>query len=237
VESALSVKGLRKSYGSHQVLKGIDLEVVKGSIIGLLGHNGEGKSTTIECILGTRKPDAGEIHLLGKDPRDDRKELFQKVGVQFQQSAYEGRIKVKEVCQITHSLYNHSTNWPDLLSEFGLAAKANAYVADLSGGQQQKLSIILAVMNNPEFVFFDELTTGLDPKARRDIWKYIHSLKDRGITIFLTSHYMDEVENLCDNVALLKDGHIYSSGTVDELITQSGKRNMDEAYLHFLGEE
>jgi len=237
VESALSVKGLRKSYGSHQVLKGIDLEVAKGTIFGLLGHNGEGKSTTIECILGTRKPDSGSILLLGQDPQYDRKTLFQKVGVQFQQSAYENRIKVKEVCQITHSLYGHPANWQDMLSEFGLAAKANAYVANLSGGQQQKLSIILAVMQNPEFVFFDELTTGLDPKARRDIWKYIHSLKDHGITVFLTSHYMDEVENLCDKVALLKDGHIYLTGTVDELIAQSGKRNMDEAYLHFLGEE
>ncbi len=233
----ISVSNLTKSYGQVKAVQGISFEVERGTIYGLLGHNGAGKSTTIDCLLGTKKADIGKISILSQDPSQNRKQLFEKVGVQFQNPAYQYRIKVREICEIKHSLYKHANDWRVMLKEFGLSEKENAYVSDLSGGQQQKLFILLAVMQNPELVFLDELTTGLDPKARREVWKYIHGLKQKGTTIFLTSHYMDEVENLCDIVTILKEGKILVTGTVAEVITKSGKSNMDEAFLHFTGDE
>lgn len=237
MKSVISVKQLKKFYGNKTAVDGISLEVEEGSIFGLLGHNGAGKSTTIECILGTKGFEEGEVTILSQNPSGNRKQLFQRVGVQFQNAAYQYKIKVKEICEINHSLYQRSSDWKEMLADFGLADKMNAFVADLSGGEQQKLYIILAVMHNPELVFLDELTTGLDPKARRDVWKYIHGLKAKGTTIFLTSHYMDEVENLCDRIAILKDGKILIHGTVREVIAKSGKSNMDEAFLYFAEEE
>ena len=233
MENIISVKGLKKSYGDKVVLNGISFEVTRGSIFGLLGHNGAGKSTTIECILGTRAFEQGKITVFSQKLAKNRKQLFQKIGVQFQNTAYQHKIKVKEMCEINHSLYKNSSDWKIMMQEFGLLDKANSYVANLSGGEQQKLYIILAIMHNPELVFLDELTTGLDPKARRDMWKYIHELKKRGTTIFLTSHYMDEVENLCDKIMILHKGAALISGTVKEVIKKSGKPNLDEAFLYF----
>ena len=237
MQTVIQVKNLKKSYGNFQALNGISFDVEKGTIYSLLGHNGAGKSTTIECILGTKIIDSGEVTVLSQSPLKTRKQLFQKIGVQFQNSAYQDRIKVKEICEINHSLYKKATDWKVMLNKFGLMDKMNAFVAELSGGERQKLYIILAVMHNPEVVFLDELTTGLDPKARREVWKYIHTLRDQGVTIFLTSHYMDEVENLCDKISILKKGEILISGTVQEVISKSGKANMDEAFLYFAEEE
>ena len=237
MENIISVAGLKKSYGDRVILDGISFNVEQGSVFGLLGHNGAGKSTTIECILGTKDFEKGKITVLSQDPKTNRKQLFQKIGVQFQNTAYQLKIKVKEICEINHSLYKSSSDWRHMLKEFDLADKSNSFVANLSGGEQQKLCIILAVMHNPQLVFLDELTTGLDPKARRDVWKYIHKLKERGTTIFLTSHFMDEVENLCDKITILKHGKILIGGTVQEVIAASGKHNMDEAFLHFAEEE
>lgn len=237
MENIVSVKQLKKSYGNITAVDGITFDVEKGSIFGLLGHNGAGKSTTIECVLGTKSFEQGEITVFSQNPMKNRRHLFQRVGVQFQNAAYQYKIKVKEICEINHSLYKKPSDWKAMLEEFGLADKINSFVADLSGGEQQKLYIILAVMHNPELVFLDELTTGLDPKVRRDVWKYIHGLKTKGTTIFLTSHYMDEVENLCDKIAILKHGKILIDGTVSEVIAKSGQSNMDEAFLHFAEEE
>lgn len=234
MENIISVTGLEKSYGSKVVLEGISFDVEQGSVFGLLGHNGVGKSTTIECLLGIKPFENGEVTVLGQDPRMNRKQLFQKVGVQFQNTAYQPKIKVKEVCEINHSLYENPSDWQTMLEDFGLAAKANSLVSNLSGGEQQKLCIILAIMHNPQLVFLDELTTGLDPKARRDVWAYIQRLKEDGTTILLTSHYMDEVEKLCDKIAILQEGNILISGTVAEIVTASGKCNMDEAFLYFV---
>lgn len=237
MDKAVSVRGLTKSYGNITAVDDITFDVEKGCIFGLLGHNGAGKSTTIECILGTKAFEQGDVTVLSQNPTQNRKQLFQKIGVQFQNAAYQYKIKVKEICEINHSLYKMTSDWKSMLEEFGLENKINSFVADLSGGEQQKLYIILAVMHNPELVFLDELTTGLDPKARRDVWKYIHGLKAKGTTIFLTSHYMDEVENLCDQVAILKHGKILVSSTVNEIIAQSGQSNMNEAFLYFAEEE
>ena len=234
---AIMVKELSKSYGNKLAVDNISFQVESGTIYGLLGHNGAGKSTTIECLLGTKSYDHGEIEILTRNHSGNRRELFKEIGVQFQECAYQNKIKVKEICEINHSFYKVANDWREMLKEFGLGDKENSFVASLSGGERQKLFIILAVMHNPKLVFLDELTTGLDPKARRDVWKYIQVLKEKGVTIFLTSHFMDEVEFLCDYISILKKGKILISGTVNEVIEAAGTKNMDEAFLHYVEEE
>ncbi|MBP1044455.1 ABC transporter ATP-binding protein [Vagococcus sp. BWB3-3] len=234
---AISVQELVKSFDKVMAVDHLSFTVPKGTIFGLLGHNGAGKSTTIDCLLGTQAYQSGHVSILGEDPIKVRKKLFQKVGVQFQETAFQSQLKVKEICQITHSLYERPRDWQKALETFGLADKKQAFVSTLSGGEKQKLCILLAVMGNPEVIFLDELTTGLDPKARREVWRYLHLLKEQGVTIFLTSHFMDEVENLCDQILILKEGKTIARGTVQEVIEASGQKNMDEAFLYLMGEE
>jgi len=186
MESILTVNGLRKSYGNFTAVDNLSFEVKKGEIFGLLGHNGAGKSTSIECILGVKAPDSGAIKILGMSSVKDRKKLFEKVGVQFQESNYQTKIKVDEICEVTSSLYKNPVDWRKLIVTFGLSGKEKSLVYDLSGGERQRLSVLLALIPNPELVFLDELTTGVDAKARRDIWKYLKMLKDNGLTIVLT---------------------------------------------------
>ena len=236
MEAAISVHNLQKYYGAKIAVDGISFDVEKGTIFGLLGHNGAGKSTTLECILGTKSFEKGSVLLLGQSPHQNRKALFQRVGVQFQNAAYPNKIRVGEICEICASLYQNAADWKSLLEEFGLADKLKAPVDSLSGGERQKLDILLAVMHRPEAVFLDELTTGLDPMARRNVWQYIRGLKDSGVTVLLTSHYMDEVEQLCDKVAILSHGRIMVSGTVKQVISQSGASNMDDAFITFAKE-
>lgn len=235
--AALSVKSLRKMYNGIPAVDGLDLEVAEGEVFGLLGHNGAGKSTAIECMLGIREPDAGTVTLLGLNPALDRKTLFAKVGVQFQDSHYPEKIKVGEMCELTHALYPDPADWQELLDVFGLAPMRNRLVSQLSGGERQKLSVLLSLMPNPRLVFLDELTTGLDPKARREIWSRLQALKSEGLTIVLTSHYMDEVETLCDRICLLKQGRPLITGTVQTVIGCSPYQELEEAYLWFMGEE
>lgn len=232
----LEVSNLTKKYGDFTAVNNLSLKVSRGEIFGLLGHNGAGKSTTSECILGTKKFEGGKISLLQMNPAKDRKKLFQKVGVQFQESNYQDKIKVKEICEMTGALYANPTNYEDILKEFKLYDKRNNFVSDLSGGQKQKLSVLLALIPNPEIVFLDELTTGLDVKARRDIWGYLKKLKSKGISIFLTSHYMDEVEYLCDRICILKQGNMVICDTVKNVIESSGKERLEDAYLYYTGE-
>ncbi len=198
----IKVHNLYKSYGNVQVLEDVSLTVKKGEVFGLLGANGAGKSTTIECILGTKNFDDGQVSILGMNPKKERKRLFQKVGVQFQESNYQDKITVKELCEITEVLYKNPLDCNKLLEEFHLQDKVKNLVSELSGGEKQRLFIILALIPNPEVVFLDELTTGLDVKARRDVWKCLLNLKKQGLTIFLTSHFMDEVEVLCDKICI-----------------------------------
>jgi ABC-2 type transport system ATP-binding protein len=234
---AIEVKDLVKTFGEKRAVDKLSFTVEKGTIFGLLGHNGAGKSTTIDCLLGTQKYDSANVTLLGKDPRKERKKLFQYVGVQFQEAAFQNQLKVKEICEITHSLYEKPIDWVKTLDEFGLSAKINSFLATLSGGEKQKLCIILAIMGNPEIIFLDELTTGLDPKARREVWRYLLMLKEKGVTIFLTSHYMDEVETLCDQILVLKNGREVASGTVTDIVLESKKDTLEEAFLTLIGEE
>jgi len=237
MQTALSVKMLSKSYKGVDAVCSLSFEVNKGEVFGLLGHNGAGKTTTMECILGTKRMDDGCVKLLGMNPKKDRKRLFEKVGVQFQQSSYPDKIKVCEICDLTASLYKDATDWRSLLDAFGLKSKSKVSVSALSGGERQKLSVLLALIPNPEFVFLDELTTGLDAKARRDVWNYLIDLKGRGMTTLLTSHYMDEVELLCDRVCILKDGKVVILDSVKNIIDKSPYDNLEEAYLWYVGEE
>lgn len=237
MEYAIRVKGLTKTYGPNIVLKDFDLTVKKGEIVGLLGHNGAGKSTALECMLGIRKPDAGEAIIEGRNPVLERKEMFQRVGVQFQETSFPDKIRVGEACRLAYSLYRNPRDWSELLKIFGLDGMVNRLVAELSGGERQRLSVLIALIPRPDLVFLDELTTGLDPAARVSVWKYLQELKRQGISILLTSHFMDEVEALCDRVCILQKGAILVEGTLDEVVSGSGCRNMAEAYLWYTGRE
>lgn len=233
----ISVKQLSKSYGGLTAVQGLDLSVTQGTVFGLLGANGAGKSTTIECMLGTRKFDAGTVSILGMNPLLQRKRLFENVGVQLQEANYQDKVTVAELCEVTQSLYRNAADYGELLKQFGIFDKAKSMVGELSGGQRQKLFIVLALIPQPKVVFLDELTTGLDAKARREVWKILSDLKEKGLTIFLTSHFMDEVEALCDTICILKKGKAVFYGTVEEAIAGSPYDKFEDAYLWYSDEE
>lgn len=237
MKEVIKVEQLSKSYGKNTVLMNLNLSVKAGTVWGLLGANGAGKSTSIECILGTKKSDAGSVTILGMNPWSDRKRLFQKVGVQFQEANYQREIKVNELCEETASIYEKPADWYQLLKQFGIEGKEKSAVKELSGGERQRLFIILALIPNPEIVFLDELTTGLDAKARRDVWKILEELKKNGLTIILTSHFMDEVEALCDEICILKKGKMVFYGSVEEAIKTSPYDRFEDAYLWYSDEE
>lgn len=235
--NAIVVKDLTKKYGDHVAVDDLSFRVRKGEVFGLLGANGAGKSSTIECILGTRKMDHGEVIILEMNPIKERTKVFERVGVQFQESKYQEQIRVEELCENTASVYRKPQSYENLLTDFGIADKKKTLVKDLSGGERQRLFIVLALIPNPELVFLDELTTGLDARARRDVWNILLKLKKQGLSILLTSHYMDEVEALCDEILILKKGKTVFHGTVEEAKNQSEKSQFEDAYLWFTDEE
>lgn len=237
MQEIIKVEHLTKSYGSLLAVNNVSFSINRGMVFGLLGANGAGKSTTIECMLGTKKADSGLVSILGMHPITSRKVLFEKVGVQFQETNYQEQITVAELCEVTSSLYQDSADPLELLTKFGIGDKVKSYVKDLSGGQKQRLFIVLALIPKPEVVFLDELTTGLDAKARRGVWKILLDLKENGLTILLTSHFMDEVEALCDRICILKKGEIVFHGTVSEAIQSSPCANFEDAYLWYSDEE
>ena len=237
MSEAISVKGLTKSYHGKTVLNHLDLSVRTGTVFGLLGANGAGKSTAIECMLGSRNADSGEVFLLGRDPKQNRREVFQRIGVQFQEGNCQQEIKAYELCEETACLYRSPADWKALCGKFGIGDKLNSTVKSLSGGERQRLFIVLALIPNPELVFLDELTTGLDAKARRGVWRILEELKAQGLTIFLTSHFMDEVEALCDEFCILKKGNAVFRGTVEEAKETCGCERFEDAYLMLSEEE
>lgn len=237
MEDVIKVEHLSKAYVSLQAVDDLSFSVKRGKVFGLLGANGAGKSTTIECVLGTKKADRGLVSILGMNPTINRSELFEQVGVQFQEANYQETIKVAELCELTASFYKNPADYKDLLSSFGIGDKGNASINELSGGQRQRLFIVLSLIPKPQVVFLDELTTGLDARARRDVWQILKKLKDDGLTILLTSHYMDEVENLCDEICILKGGKSIFAGTVPEAIKQSPYEKFEDAYLWYTYEE
>lgn len=236
-EPAVSVRKLTKSFSGRRVVDDLSFDVQKGEVFAMLGHNGAGKSTTIDLILGLKAPERGSAKILGMDAAKNRKQVFERVGVQLQNTRYQPNITVEEACIEYASLYADPANYPKLLERFGLGTLRKSFVSKLSGGERQKLSVVLALIGSPEIVFLDELTTGLDVAARREVWRTLKQLKDRGLTIFLTTHYMEEAEALCDRVCIIKSGKKVTEGTIDEVITASGQKNLEDAYLFFMGEE
>jgi ABC-2 type transport system ATP-binding protein len=205
----IRVSGVRKTYGRTVAVDEVSLEVNEGEIFGLIGPNGAGKTTTMECIEGLRKPDRGAISVLGLDPHREVYKLQDRIGVQLQQAQLQKRIKVWEAVDLWASLYQkNAMDAEHLLGQLGLTDKRDAWFMNLSGGQKQRLFIALALINDPEVVFLDELTTGLDPQSRRAIWDLVRGIRDRGKTVFLTTHLMEEAERLCDRVAIIEHGRI-----------------------------
>ncbi len=237
MQTVINVERLSKSYGNLLAVDQISLSVKGGTVYGLLGANGAGKSTTIECILGTKNADSGTVSVLGYNPKKDRHRLFQKVGVQFQEGDYQPEIKVSELCEETACLYESPADWKKLCEQFGIGDRLDNAVKSLSGGERQCLFIVLALIPNPKLVFLDELTTGLDAKARRDVWKILSGLKNKGLTILLTSHFMDEVEALCDEICILKRGKAVFFGTIEQAKKASDCKKFEDAYLVLSGEE
>lgn len=204
----IEVANLHKAYGPTIAVDDVSFTVQPGEIFGILGRNGAGKTTTVECITGLRAADRGEISVLGLDPRRDRAELHERVGVQLQESALPERIKVREAVELYASFYRHPADGRELLATLGLEQAQEQYFKRLSGGQKQRLSIVLALIGQPEIAVLDELTTGLDPEARRDTWRLIEGVRARGVTIVLVTHLMEEAERLCDRVALIDRGRV-----------------------------
>ena len=214
----ISVSNLGKRYGRTVAVDDVSLEVFEGEIFGLIGPNGAGKTTTMECVEGNRVPDKGTISVLGLSPKRDANALRQRIGVQHQEAQLQKRIKVWEAVDLWRSLYPRVVDSDTLLARLGLEAKRDAWFMTLSGGQKQRLFIALALIHEPEVVFLDELTTGLDPQARRAIWSLVTGIRDRGTTVFLTTHLMEEAEKLCDRVAIIEHGRIIELGTPADLV-------------------
>ncbi|NPV53972.1 MAG: ABC transporter ATP-binding protein [Firmicutes bacterium] len=217
---AIVVSGLRKSYGNVRAVDGLDLEVESAQIFGMLGPNGAGKTTTVEILIGLRGRDSGDVSVLGYDPARRGREIKSRIGVQLQSHGLYPRLTVREVVGLFASFYQNPLPVDEIIEQVGLTAKAKTIVKSLSGGQAQRLAVALAMVNDADLIFLDEPTTGLDPQARRGLWDVIRSMKARGKTVFLTTHYMDEAERLCDTVAVVDHGKVIALGSPSQLISQ-----------------
>lgn len=214
----IKVDSLIVNYKDFCAVDNVSFSVEEQEIFGIVGPNGAGKTSTIECIEGLRKPSSGTISVMGYDPWKNRKELHEIIGVQLQDTSYQDRARVFEICELFSSFYNNPIPYDELLNSLGLQEKRKAFVSKLSGGQKQKLAIVLSLISNPKVVFLDELTTGLDPKARHQMWDMILKLREKGLTIVIVSHFMDEVEAICDRVAIMNKGRILNIGTISSII-------------------
>jgi ABC-2 type transport system ATP-binding protein len=216
----VTVRGLRKTYGNRAVVDGLDLDVPAGEIVGLIGANGAGKTTTVECIQGLRRPDAGRLRVLGFDPVTQAAQLRPHMGSQLQDSALPDRLRVLEAVELFGT--RHGRDGAELLDQFGLTARRRSAFASLSGGERQRLFLVLALLNRPRLVILDELTQGLDPRARRDVWAAVRQLHEDGTTVLLVTHEMDEAEALCGWVAVMRGGRVVDAGAPAELVVRHG---------------
>ncbi len=222
MDPVITVDHLQKRYGAHQAVSDVTLQVYAGEIFGIAGPNGAGKTTTVECMQGLRQHDGGDIRVLGLNPATDGPKLRRRIGSQLQQSALPDRIRVWEALDLFATFVPGESNWEHLIDQWGLSGKEKTAFADLSGGQQQRLFIALSLINNPEVVFLDELTQGLDPAARRMTWDLIRAARDQGKTIILVTHFMDEAEALCDRLAIIDHGRVIDMDTPQALISRHG---------------
>jgi ABC-2 type transport system ATP-binding protein len=222
VGSVIEVDNLRKRYGSYVAVEDVSFQVRQGEIFGLLGRNGAGKTTTVECVQGLRRADGGRVRVLGLDPQRQTQQLRRRIGCQLQEAALPDRLKVWEALDLFASLAPGGPDWRVLMDQWGLTDRRAASFAGLSGGQRQRLFVALALVNDPEVVFLDELTQGLDPAARRVAWGLIRAIRDRGATVVLVTHYMDEAEQLCDQIAVVDGGRVVATDTPQGLIARFG---------------
>jgi ABC-2 type transport system ATP-binding protein len=218
----IEVRNLRKRYPNHLAVDDVSFEVSDGEIFGILGPNGAGKTTTVECVSGLRAPDSGTVRVTGIDPQRDRDALRQVLGAQLQSAELPDKIAVWEAMDLYASFYANPADWNELLERVGLGDKRNTRFAKLSGGQRQRLSVALALVGRPKIAVLDELTTGLDPQARRDTWELVEQVRESGVTIVLVTHFMEEAERLCDRVALIDEGRVVATDTPAGLIAQVG---------------
>jgi ABC-2 type transport system ATP-binding protein len=228
--TVIEVSKLQKRYGDHVAVRDVSFEVRAGEIFGIVGPNGSGKTTTVECLTGLRQPDGGTIRVLGLDPDRSRAELRRQVGVQLQESQLPDRLKVWEALDLYSSFYAEPADGRALMDDVGLTPKRNTVFAKLSGGQKQRLSIALALVGNPRIAVLDELTTGLDPQARRDTWQLVRDVRDRGVTVVLVTHFMDEAERLCDRLKIIDHGRTLAEGAPHALIAEHIEPEVVEVY-------
>ncbi|WP_327041087.1 ABC transporter ATP-binding protein [Micromonospora ureilytica] len=219
--TALEVRNLHKRYGQHVAVDDVSFTVEEGEIFGIIGPNGAGKTTTVESIAGLRTPDSGSISVLGLDPKRNRAEVRERLGVQLQESSFPDAIKVAEALELYSSFYRNPVDWRELMELLGLSEKRNTRYKALSGGEKQRLSIALALVGDPKVAILDELTTGLDPQARRDTWSLIERVRDTGVTILLVTHFMDEAERLSDRIAVIDGGRVAAVDTPAGLIARA----------------
>lgn len=217
----VQVQNLQKSYGPVPAVRGVDLSINPGEIFGLLGPNGAGKTTTLECIIGLRQPDSGQIQVCGYNALDQSKEVKQRIGVQLQATALQDKIRVREALSLFASFYKKHADPDRLLEQFSLTEKSKSRFETLSGGQKQRLAIALALVNEPEVLFLDEPTAGLDPQSRRELHAVVRKLREDGKTVLLTTHYIEEAEQLCDRIAIIDQGKIIATGTPAELVSSA----------------
>jgi ABC-2 type transport system ATP-binding protein len=234
-EIVIELENIRKSYGNVKAVDGISLRVNKGEVLGIIGANGAGKSTTLEIMMGLRTPESGSVKVLGLDILDGSYDIKQKIGIQLQQTALYDRIKVKEALELFSSYYDKKRDLQEIIQALGLEPYLNKYVKNLSGGWQQRTSLALALVNDPEIIFLDEPTTGLDPQARLELWNCINRFRAEGKTIILSTHYMDEAQRHCDRIAIIKKGHLLACDQPENLINSllAGEGSMEDVYLQY----
>lgn len=241
MNNTIDIANLIVKYNSFTAVDNLSFNVAKGEIFAIIGPNGSGKTSTAECITGLRKPAGGTIKVFGLSPDTHRKEILKKTGVQLQHAEYPPKIKVSEICRLFSSFYENPVSWKTLIEQLGLSHKQNSYVSKLSGGEKQKLSILLALLPKPELLILDELTTGLDPEARRSMWTNLKNIQNSGVSILLVSHFMDEVEYLADRLMLMQSGKSrfcgsleqfdsYTKSLLPEQVWQNCK-NLEDKYL------
>ena len=230
-KSIIQVNHLSVKYRDIVAVDDVSFEVRENEIFGMIGPNGAGKTSLVEAIEGLRDTSLGEISILEMNPKADRIKLYNQIGVQLQQTSYPDQAKVEDICKLFSSFYNNPVPYDRLLSDMRLNRQRKTYINKLSGGEKQKLSILLSLLGSPKIVFWDELTTGLDPLARHEVWDMIREYKRDGLTIVLITHFMDEIENLCDRVALMKAGKMIYIGTPKEVIENFQAKNLDEVFL------
>jgi ABC-2 type transport system ATP-binding protein len=231
----IEVTDLHKRYGNRVAVDGVSFTVERGEVFGILGTNGAGKTTTVECLQGLRQADSGTISVLGLDPATDRAALTRRVGVQLQESRLPAKLRVREALELFASFYPDPADVGVLLDQLDLRDHAGSYFGKLSGGQKQRVSIALALVGNPELAVLDELTTGLDPHARRETWRLVEGVRATGVTVLLVTHFMDEAERLCDRVAIFDAGRVVATGTPTELRAAAGASTLDDAFVSLTG--